>query len=341
MSKKHVALFFGGRSSEHDVSLMSARNIADALDRKKYDVTLVCINKSGQWYLVDDVREPAEGDPNITVNFGARILYVGRGVIKPDVAFLALHGKYGEDGTMQGAMELLGLPYVGCGVEASAICMDKIRTKRLLQQAGIPVVADVVVDSSNLNGSIESIASSVGQGVWFVKPSRSGSSVGITKVKNSADLRGAVAAAMEHDSEVLIEAAVNNPRELEVAVLGNYPDIEVSGVGEIMPGEEFYTYDAKYSKDSRSQVAIKADIPRELHEQIRDLASKSYAVLGCSGLARIDFLLSDDGELFLNEVNTMPGFTNISMYPKLMEVAGYTQSQLVDKLITLALQART
>lgn len=336
MTKKHVALFFGGASSEHDVSLMSARNINSALDRNKYEATLVCINKNSQWYLVDDVREPAEGDPGVTVDFGNRVFYVGRGVIKPQVAFLALHGKYGEDGTIQGAMELLDIPYVGCGVESSALCMDKIRTKRLLKAAGIPVVADVVVGKYDINEDIVAMAGDIGSDVWFVKPSRAGSSVGVTKVSDSADLMDAVKDAMQHDDEVLIEAAVNNPRELEVAVLGNYPDITVSGVGEIVPGEDFYTYDDKYAADSKSQAVLHAELSDDLREQLREMAGKAYGVLNCRGLARIDFLLSDNGELFLNEVNTMPGFTNISMYPKLMEDSGYTQAELVDKLIELA-----
>ena len=338
MEKKHVVLLFGGKSSEHEVSLLSAANVYEAIDKNSYFVTLIHISKTGAWRRVGVVTVGTESDPEVAADISNGTFVVGADALVADVVFPVLHGKYGEDGTVQGMLDLMGVPYVGCGVEASALCMDKIRTKRLLRQAGIPVVADAVVDARTKHEDVAEMARRLGGDMWFVKPSRAGSSVGVSRVTDVADLPGAVDVAMEHDREVLIEPAVGMARELEVAVLGNYPDIHVSGVGEIIPGDAFYSYDDKYSADSSSTVLTNAHLSPETEARIRDLAGRAYCEMDCRGLSRIDFLLGADGELFLNEINTMPGFTNISMYPKLMEHAGYTYPQLVDRLVGLALQ---
>ncbi len=331
MDIKHVLILFGGRSSEHEVSLSSAKNVVEAIDKNKYTVSMVTISRAGKWQKVDNVREANDDDTPVVVDLNEGIFVAGDEKIKPDVVFPVLHGKYGEDGTLQGMLDLMGMSYVGCGVEASAICMDKIRTKRLLAAVGIPVVRDRI--ATNLNFNVADLP-----GPWFVKPSRAGSSVGVTKVKDANLLAVAVESALAHDSEVLIEMAVQHPRELEVAVMGNMPNVITSAVGEIIPGEEFYNYDDKYTATSTSQVIEKADLPNELNDTIRDIAEQAYDVLNCRGLARVDFLLSGNGELYVNEVNTMPGFTNSSMFPKLMMKAGYSYPQLIDKLIELALQ---
>lgn len=337
MDKKNILLLFGGESSEYEVSLRSAQNIYEAIDSSRYAVTLCNISKSGIWKIVDSVRDATPNDNTIQLDLGHGRFFSDGRFLNVDVVFPVLHGKFGEDGTVQGLLDLVGVAYVGCGTESSALCMDKLRTKRLLKSAGIAVVPDAVVDGALEQGDYSSLVAQL-PGPWFVKPCRAGSSVGVAKVKNVADLDVAVQAALVHDSEVLIESAVQNPRELEVAVLGNTPDIIASGVGEIIPGEEYYSYEDKYAETSTSKVIEHANLPDELGERIPAIAKQVYQTLNCRGLARVDFLLSDSGELFVNEVNTMPGFTSISMFPKLMMHTGYTYPQLIDKLIELALQ---
>lgn len=336
MKKFDLLLLFGGKSSEYEVSVHSAENIYQAIDTNKYALTLVNISKNGEWRVVDAIRDASDQDEAVRLDLARGVFCTSDSDLHVDAVFPVLHGKFGEDGTVQGLLDLTGLPYVGCGTESSALCMDKLRTKRLLAAAGIKVTADKVVARAMASELME-LANNL-PGPWFVKPSRAGSSVGITKVKNVADLEAAVQVALAHDSEVLIEAAVQNPRELEVAVMGNASEITASGVGEIIPGDEFYSYDDKYAGTSTSKVIEHADLPGELNEQIPAIAKQVYQTLNCRGLARVDFLLSDTGELYVNEVNTMPGFTNISMFPKLMMNSGYTYPQLIDKLIELALQ---
>jgi len=321
---------------------MSAQTIYDALDKERYVVELCAIDRSGVWYSVDDVREPRPGDEQIMADLGTGnfVCQKTTRTIRPDVVFPILHGKLGEDGTIQGLLEIINLPYVGCDVEASALCMDKIKTKQLLQLAGIDVVASV--DCSKYDDTeqiVEATSQQLGSGPWFVKPSRAGSSVGVSKVSDANDLPRAISEALKHDAEVLVEAAVNKPHEVEVAVLGNLPQLTASEPGEIVPGEEFYTYDDKYSPDTKSYAVF--SLPEEIADlgnTISDIAKHAYGVLGCSGLARVDFLVSHDKKIYLNEVNTMPGFTKNSMYPKLMEKGGLSYTALVDKLIALALE---
>ena len=337
MERKTILLLFGGKSSEYEVALASARNIYEAIDQSRYQVTLANISKKGEWRIVDSIRDATEADTPLVIDL-VRGKFCANGVaMDVDVVFPALHGKFGEDGTVQGLLDIVSVPYVGCGTEASALCMDKLRTKRLLAGAGIKVTQDIAINPINMKDDVSEAVAAM-PGPWFVKPSRAGSSVGITKVKDITLLDDALREAWQHDSELLVESAVPSPRELEVAVMGNVPNVITSTVGEIIPGEEFYSYDDKYSQSSASQTIVGADLPKAVAEQVRTIAEQVYKLLNCRGLARVDFLLSDVGELYVNEVNTMPGFTNISMFPKLMMQSGLTYPQLIDKLITLALE---
>lgn len=344
MQRQAVSLLFGGKSTEHDVSLLSAANVYRALDRGGYDVALVYISREGAWHLVDNVRAATEQDEAVTLDLGAGSLITSHGAMHPDVVFPVLHGKYGEDGTIQGLLDMMNLPYVGCGVEASALCMDKVRAKNLLRYHGVTVVPDIALSVDQLRALGEHLNESrlreqLGDGPWFVKPSRSGSSVGVKKVHDYADIFEACEQAFEHDNEILIERAVGAMHEVEVAVMGNAPDIIVSEPGEIVPGQDFYSYEDKYSPDATSYARFELpELISHLSDAIKDEARRVYTALGCRGLSRVDFFVTDDGEIYVNEINTMPGFTNISMFPKLMERAGYTNTQLVDKLIEYALQ---
>ena len=341
MNRKTVLLLFGGESSEHDVSISSARNVYAAMDNSKYDIRIGYIDRTGKWWLLDSWQESLEHHGGVRLaavpGSASFMTLPGEQIIKADVIFPVLHGKNGEDGTVQGLAETLHVPIVGCGVEASALCMDKHATKQLLQAGGINVVDWLTVSKGSSDVPREALEERCGSGPWFVKPSRAGSSVGVSKVTEYEGIAAAVDKALQHDDLVLIERPVIG-RELEVAVLGNPPHHKASGVGEIIPGAEFYDYNDKYAPDSASNVVINADLPSELTTGIRQAAEKAYALLGCRGLARVDFLVDQDGTAYLNEVNTLPGFTNISMYPKLWQEQGMKYPELVDKLIMLALE---
>ncbi len=335
-------LIFGGESSEHDVSINSARNVYAAIDKVKYDVQLTYIDRQGRWWLLEDWTESPHEQTTIqlVVAPGTKhfLTVPASKVIPVDVIFPVLHGRFGEDGTIQGLAEMSHIPIIGCGVESSAVCMNKDVTKRIVEAEGIPVVPWVIAqrgdDIKQINTSIKKLDS---KGPWFVKPSRAGSSVGVSKIKIFSDLPEAISKAFEHDDIVLIEVAVTG-RELEVSVLGNPPNHAASGVAEIIAGSEFYDYDDKYSSESKSKLILDAKLPPALTKVIRKHALEAYKILGCRGLARVDFLLSDDLVPYLNEINTLPGFTNISMFPKQWEQKGMSYSVLVDKLIDLALE---
>lgn len=338
MSRQTVLLLFGGESSEHDVSVTSARNVYAAMDGEKYDVLLCYIDKVGKWWLLDAWTDSLSGHGGsqlvaapATKSF---ITLPGNKVIHPDVILPVLHGKNGEDGTVQGLAALLHVPIVGCDTTASAVCMDKILTKQVLEANGIKTVQYHVHRKGNPLPKYEDLARDLGE-VLFVKPSRAGSSVGVSKVHGKNEFIPALHAALEHDDRVLIERAVAG-RELETAVLGNPPHHKVSGIGEIIAGAEFYDYNDKYSPDSTSQVLTNIDLDSATEEKIRSISHKAYDVLGCSGLARIDYLLEGKTP-YVIEVNTLPGFTNISMYPKLWRAAGMHYPELIDAIIASAL----
>jgi len=317
MSKIHVLLVYGGQSSEHDISLMSARNVYAAIDDAKYQVTPCLIDKQGHWWLQEDISDHHTGHPQLLPVFGQKkfITLPDHKIIQPDVIYPVLHGKWGEDGTIQGFAEMMNMPCVGPSVLGAALTMEKGMTKRLLEADGIPVTPSCTWKTHLPKPEFERIKHRLGT-TLFVKPSRSGSSVGVTKITSQNDWHQALDEAAKHDSIILIEKAIN-ARELEVAVLGNENPM-VAGPGEILPGEEFYSYDDKYAETATSSVAIPADVDEATAQSVRELALRAYVATGGRGMARIDFFLDrSSGELYLNEINSLPGFTNISMYPKL------------------------
>ncbi|HEX6415994.1 MAG TPA: D-alanine--D-alanine ligase family protein [Candidatus Saccharimonadales bacterium] len=342
MSRQSVLLLFGGESSEHDVSVSSARNVYAAIDNAKFDVILGYIDRHGKWWLLERFEEEVSthGALQLAPVLGSNgfITIPSSRVITPDVILPILHGKNGEDGSVQGLGQLLHIPVVGCDMTASAICMDKLATKEILITRHIPVVpyeshrkGAPMPDFNHLNVQLGS--------PLFVKPSRAGSSVGVSKVYSDDELVAALELAHEHDDVALIEQAIT-ARELEVAVLGNPPHHKASVVGEILPGEDFYSYEDKYSSTSTSSVAIPANIDEQTMTMIQKMACDIYEILGCRGLARVDFFLDENNKLYLNEVNTLPGFTNISMYPKLWRHDGLMYPALIEALISAAFQPK-
>lgn len=355
--KIRVGIAFGGRSGEHEISLLSARSIFDALDRERYEPVLLGIDHDGRWHLQESARALLDApgtplhldaaSPPVAVSPGsasneATLVSVAPGAssVGPvDVIFPVLHGTYGEDGTIQGLLEMAGIPYVGSGVLGSAAGMDKDIAKRLFRAAGLPVVDGFVVRASDPRAH-EEIAREAADRVGypcFVKPCNMGSSVGVSKARDAQGLGEALATAFRYDTRVLIERA-HSVREIEVAVLGNERP-EASIAGEIIPTHEFYSYEAKYLDENGAHLNIPAEITGAQMADVRAMAVEAFKTLELSGLARVDFFLDKrSGQFFLNEVNTIPGFTRISMYPKLWEASGVPYAKLVDRLIALAIE---
>ncbi|MFZ2150364.1 MAG: D-alanine--D-alanine ligase family protein [Minisyncoccia bacterium] len=306
-NKLKVAVLFGGKSAEHEVSISSAKNVIKALDKNKYKITPVKINGDGK--------------------FNAEM------VKKFDVIFPVLHGPFGEDGSMQGLLKLAGVPFVGAGVLGSAVGMDKDVMKRLLRDAGIPIGKFITLkESGEIN--FNKIKKVLGLPV-FIKPANMGSSVGVSKARNKKEFNKAIKEAFRYDTKIIVEEFIN-AREIECAVLGN--DFPMASVpGEIIANEEFYSYDAKY-KGEGSKAEIPAKIDKKTAKKIQELAISTFQALSCEGLGRVDFFLKKNGEVLVNEINTLPGFTNISMYPKLWEASGIPQTKLLDRLIDLAME---
>lgn len=339
MKKLRIGVIFGGRSGEHEVSCASARNVLKAFDPERHETVPVLIAKDGGWHRGEAAAQYlAHGTlPEALIGPGQALPPVPHADGGFDVIFPLVHGTNGEDGTLQGLLELADVPYVGCGVLGSAVGMDKIAQKALLRDAGIPVAPAVATDAAEVAGDWASVAArAAGLGLpLFVKPANAGSSVGVSKAKTAEALRPAVDAALRHDRRVLIEAAVPAARELEIAVLGNDAP-RASVIGEIIPSGEFYDYDAKYV-DGASRSAVPADLEPAVQERIMTLALRAFRVLDLAGMARVDFLLSrETDQLVLNEVNTIPGFTDISMYPMLWKASGLPQPALLDALVRLA-----
>ncbi len=340
MSKIRVALLFGGRSAEHEVSIRSAQTVFNALDKSKYDVTPIAIARSGKWLAgAESLKllgsETDKGTQALSVTDSLNEVASSiRTESKFDVVIPLIHGTYGEDGSLQGFLRMMDLPYVGPDVLGSSVCMDKDVAKRLLLQAGIPCAPFACVESHKISKlDLDKIISELKLPL-FVKPSNLGSSVGISKANSKAELIAALKLAAEYDRKILIEQFIKC-REIECSVLGN-EEPEASIPGEILPQAEFYSYDAKYSSASKSEVRIPAEIPAETAKRVRELAVQAFKVLGCEGMARVDFFLEENGKLWLNELNTIPGFTSISMYPKMWEASGLPLPKLLDKLIELA-----
>ena len=354
-NKLHVAVIFGGRSGEHEVSLMSARSVLSVLDPAKYEVTQIGITREGVWFTGGTVLEKFENDKTdglipvvVSPDPSERGVYVLEGFsglrkwADIDVFFPVLHGTFGEDGTMQGLFELADVAYVGAGVVGSAVGMDKDVFKNVMRANGIPVVDWILLRRAEIEADMEAAirkAESLGAYPLFAKPANLGSSVGISKCNNRSDLGEGLMEAAAFDRRVLIEHGVVNPREIEVSVLGNDDPI-ASVCGEVLPSREFYSYESKYV-DGTSGLVIPADIPAEISDLIRDLAVRAYKAIDCAGMARADFFLEKDtNRVILNELNTLPGFTSISMYPKLWNATGVSYPELVDRLIQLALERK-
>ena len=352
MSKIRLGVIFGGRSGEHEISLRSARSVIHELDKTRYEVVPIAITKSGQWLTAPDALERTESgnlDGLIPVNLiahpGDSNLYRMKenetleDLFELDVVFPVLHGTFGEDGTLQGFLEMAEIPYVGAGVLASSVAMDKGIFKDVVAARNIPVVKSVILDSKDLDQEMQNAldeAEQVGSYPLFVKPANMGSSVGITKCRNRSDLMEGLLDGARYDRRIIVELGID-AREIEVSVLGNeHPKASVTG--EIVPGDEFYSYRAKYIDDT-SELIIPAPIEEVLADEIRDMALKAYVAIDGAGMARVDFLLErGTDKIYLNEVNTIPGFTSISMYPKLWEASGLPYSELLDQLIELAFE---
>jgi D-alanine-D-alanine ligase len=337
MNKVRVAIICGGKSSEHEISCISANGILGAIDRSKFEPVLIGITKSGKWLLLPDDTTfitlngalPTVPESGIEVSITSQGLFSGGKNLAIDVAFPILHGTYGEDGTIQGLFEMIGLRYVGSGVLASAVSMDKSYAKPIFAAAGLKVASGTVVTSTNFE-----LPSNL-KFPLFVKPARSGSSRGTTKVKQSSDLKAAVEAALAFDSKVIIEQAVDG-KEIECAVLQSQGKTIVSPVGEIVISSkyEFYDFQAKYLDDSMQLVF--PDLPAGVEEKIQSAALTAFNAAGCEGLARVDFFYSTSGDVVINEINTMPGFTPLSVYPKLIEKIGINYQALITTLIQTA-----
>lgn len=344
-----VGIIFGGRSAEHEVSLQSARNIIDALDKSKYDPVLIGIDKQGCWHSADAramlehaedprlIRLKTSGESVALVPGGNRELVAldnGLPAQPVDVVFPVLHGTYGEDGTVQGLLKLADVPFVGAGVLGSAVGMDKDVMKRLLRDAGIPI-ADFLVFRASDDNRFDAVTARLGTPV-FVKPANLGSSVGIGKAATESEFQEAVREAFQFDRKIVVEECIRG-RELECSVLGNDDPI-ASVPGEVIPHRDFYSYEAKYIDEHGAALVIPADVDAETVARVQRMAVEAFKVLCCEGMARADFFLREDGQLLLNEINTIPGFTRISMYPKLWEASGLPYGQLLDRLIALAME---
>lgn len=372
MDKKiRVAVIFGGKSTEHEVSRVSAASVVRNIDNEKYDVVTIGITKDGRWLpyngpadLIENGKWEAEAR-KVMAESAARGLKFLSGKLhhkddaskgveartllevagaeaterKIDVVFPVLHGCNGEDGTIQGFLELAGVPYVGAGVLGSALGMDKAYAKVILEKAGIPQGRYLLLLRKEMQENWEKVIEEVESNFsypCFIKPSNSGSSVGVTKAHNRKELEEGLKIAMKYDRKILVEEFING-REIECAVLGNDKP-QASTVGEIIPSNEFYDYDAKY-KSGDSKLIIPAELPFGTIQEIREYAVKAFKALDCAGLARVDFFVhKETGEIYINEINTIPGFTHISMYPKLWEASGVSYAELIDRLITLAIE---
>ena len=363
MSKKNIAIIFGGQSSEHSVSCISMQTVAKAINQDKYDITYIGITEEGHWLYVDNLDAVADGSwvnskteaiisPDATKQ---EVIMMGADGVtskKIDVIFPVLHGMYGEDGTIQGLFELAKIPYVGCGVFASAAGMDKVYTKIVVDDLGINQASYVLVRAENVEKALEGDATAKEvidgniaeieeklQYPVFIKPSKAGSSQGVSKAHNREELDAGLQLAAKHDTKILVERNING-RELECAVLGSATDVKASGVGEILAAAEFYDFDAKYN-NAESKTILSPELPEGKTEEIRESARKIFAALDGYGLSRVDFFLEKEtNQVIFNEINTLPGFTSISMYPMLWKEQGMSIEELVEKQIQLALVRR-
>lgn len=348
-----VGILFGGRSAEHEVSLLSAKSVVEAINKNKYDIVLIGINKTGEWFLHDDLHESLLNakDPklislkpaseNVTVvarkNGTPLVSLSGKKLNRPiDVIFPVLHGPYGEDGTVQGLLKMANIPFVGASVLSSAVAMDKDVMKRLLKAADLPIARFLVFHQHERNSiQFDHIAKTLGM-PFFIKPANLGSSIGISKVKHKDEFQEKLDHAFLYDRKILIEEYIPG-REIECSVLGNEDPI-ASLPGELIPQHEFYSYEAKYIDENGASFEIPAKISAETCKQIQAMAVSAYKTLCCEGMGRVDMFLQENGNVVINELNTIPGFTQISMYPKMWAASGLPYPDLIDRLIELALE---
>ncbi len=356
--KTRVAVLFGGRSGEHDVSLMSARSVLAALDSARYEVTQVGITLDGEWFNGENTldsfsqgnfqnlnRVVLPSEPSHSALYILRSTNNGEVLEKLadiDVFYPVLHGPFGEDGTLQGLLELADVAYVGAGVAGSSVGMDKGIFKDVMRANNIPIVESLLALRSEIESDMNRVVENVekmGAYPFFAKPANLGSSVGISKCNSRSDLAEGLMEAARYDRRVVIEKGVANAREIEVGVLGN-EDPQTSVCGEVLPSREFYSYESKYI-DGTSGLMIPAQLSKEMSDQIREYAVRAYKAIDCAGMARADFFVDVEmNQIYLNELNTLPGFTSISMYPKLWQASGMTYPQLVDRLIEFALERK-
>lgn len=336
MTKTKVAILYGGKSTEHEVSIRSAASIFNAIDKDKHDVKLIYINKNGRFIYHEnqEIIPVDESAGHVLSLMPATGFMFNDRVLNIDVVFPVLHGNAGEDGNLQGMLEMLEVAYVGCNTRASSVCMDKDMTKRLLKEAGIQVAPGLVFKSFEKDHvSFDAVKGVLGVPM-FVKPVNQGSSVGVTKLSDADDFKKALDTAFSLDTKVMIESGIVG-REIEVSVLGN-EDLTLSMPGEIVSNIDFYDYESKYVSDDGASLRIPAILTDEEIVKIQDVAARTYRALDCEGLSRVDVFLTESGEVIVNEVNTLPGFTSISMYPKLLEVSGVPYTELITQLIQLA-----
>jgi D-alanine-D-alanine ligase len=352
MKKIKVAVIFGGRSAEHEVSLQSARNIIESLDKEKYEPVLIGIDRKGKWYLNEKSIHLLNSDSPVMIQMaeqkneialtptGESRKLINLSTNKPagniDVLFPVLHGPYGEDGSIQGLAKMADIPCVGAGIAGSAIGMDKDIMKRLLRDAGIKTAEFVSIVKENAKHyTYERLAEILGS-AFFIKPANLGSSVGINKVSARETFTQAIEEAFSYDNKIIIEQAVTG-REIECAVLGN-DNPAASAAGEIIPNDTFYSYNAKYIDEKGATLIVPAEITAKQLKTIQDISTKTFKTLECRGMARVDMFLTPSDEIIVNEINTIPGFTRISMYPKLWEHSGISYTELIDRLINLAIE---
>jgi len=354
MTRRRVAVLFGGRSAEHEISCLSARSVIDALDPERTEVIPIGITRDGRWHRLSSppalpgetgrmpqVTDGSGSAVELTADTGSSELVAADGSRESiDVVFPVLHGPYGEDGTVQGLLELAGVPYVGAGVLGSALGMDKEMQKRLFRDAGLPVGPYEAVRETwwvDDPESVEAAAGALGYPL-FTKPATLGSSVGVSKVRDPAELAAGLAEAFRYARDALVEKAAEGAREIECAVLGNEEPV-ASVAGEIVPeGHEFYDYEAKYLDEDGAQLLVPADLKPGVLDEVQRLAVAAFRAIKCAGMARVDFFLLGEDELWVNELNTIPGFTSISMYPKLWEASGLPYGELVERLLDLAIE---
>ncbi|MFC0302401.1 D-alanine--D-alanine ligase [Virgibacillus soli] len=352
MKKMNVGIIFGGKSAEHEVSLQSAKNIVDAIDKEKFEVVLIGIDKQGNWHINDQSSYLMHADNPKLIQLNKsndavaivpgssdhQLIHANSAEVldQLDVVFPIVHGTLGEDGSLQGMLRLANLPFVGPSVLSSSICMDKDIAKIILQNAGINVAKGLVYTRTDIdNIRFEVVSETLGTPM-FIKPANQGSSVGVSKVTTEEEFYEAIKLAFQFDHKVVIEENITG-REIECSVLGNEEPI-ASLPGEILPKTEFYSYESKYIDEKGAELAAPADLSEEVVQKVQETAIAAFQALQCEGLARVDFFLTESGELYVNELNTLPGFTKISMYPRLWEISGISYTDLITKLIDLAVK---